>query len=66
MGLMNSPWLYPDTAYPSLEEIDTIFRKMKGWFDVIGVARDEPQRYGKESRLSIISRLMNMLLVLKV
>lgn len=38
---------YPETAYRSLEEVDTIFRKTKGWFDVVRIARDEPLRYGK-------------------
>lgn len=38
---------YPETAYRSLEEIDDIFRKSKGWLDVVKVAREEPKRYGK-------------------
>lgn len=41
---------YPETAYRSLEEVDTIFRKTKGWFDVVRIARDEPLRYGKNGK----------------
>jgi len=46
-------FFYPETAYRSLEEIDTIFRKTKGWFDVVATARDEPLRYGKNGELLI-------------
>ena len=46
-------FFYPETAYRSLEEIDTIFRKTKGWFDVVATARNEPQRYGKNGELLI-------------
>lgn len=46
-------FFYPETAYRSLEEIDTIFRKTKGWFDVVRTARDEPLRYGKNGELLI-------------
>jgi hypothetical protein len=46
-------FFYPETAYRSLEEIDTIFRKTKGWFDVVSVAKNEPQRYGKNGELLI-------------
>lgn len=47
---------YPETAYRSLEEIDTIFRKTKGlrgWFNVVPVAKKEPLRYGKNGELLI-------------
>lgn len=46
-------FFYPETAYRSLEEIDSIFRKTKGWFDVVSVANNEPQRYGKNGELLI-------------
>jgi hypothetical protein len=46
-------FFYPETAYRSLEEIDTIFRKTKGWFDVVATARNEPLRYGKHGELLI-------------
>lgn len=46
-------FFYPETAYRSLEEIDTIFRKTKGWFSVVSVAKNEPLRYGKHGELLI-------------
>ena len=50
-------FFYPETAYRSLEEIDDIFRKtsrgLKGWFEVVQIARDEPRRYGKNGELLI-------------
>lgn len=46
-------FFYPETAYRSLEEIDSIFRKTKGWFNVVSTARHEPRRYGKHGELLI-------------
>ncbi|ORY71108.1 general substrate transporter [Pseudomassariella vexata] len=49
-------WFYPETAYRSLEEMDSIFHKVKGtsgYFSVVKVARDEPRRYGKNGDLLI-------------
>ncbi|KAG9228855.1 sugar transporter [Amylocarpus encephaloides] len=50
-------FIYPETAYRSLEEIDDIFRKTTGgwkaWFNVVKVAHDEPRRYGKNGELLI-------------
>jgi hypothetical protein len=46
-------FFYPETAYRSLEEIDTIFRKTKGWFTVVSTAKHEPLRYGKNGELLI-------------
>ena len=46
-------FFYPETAYRSLEEIDTIFRKTKGWLDAVATARNEPLRYGKNGELLI-------------
>jgi hypothetical protein len=46
-------FFYPETAYRSLEEIDTIFRKTKGWFNVVSTAKHEPLRYGKHGELLI-------------
>jgi hypothetical protein len=46
-------FIYPETAYRSLEEIDTIFRKTKGWFSVVSTAQHEPLRYGKNGELLI-------------
>lgn len=46
-------FFYPETAYRSLEEVDTIFRKTKGWFDVVSTAEHEPLRYGKNGELLI-------------
>ncbi|CRG87564.1 Sugar transporter STL1 [Talaromyces islandicus] len=44
---------YPETAYRSLEEMDTIFRKTKSVWGLVKVARDEPRRYGKNGELLI-------------
>ena len=49
-------FFFPETAYRSLEEMDSIFHQVKGWkgaLDVIGVARDMPRRYGKNGELLI-------------
>lgn len=40
-------FFYPETAYRSLEEMDTIFRKTDSIISVVRVARNEPHRYGK-------------------
>jgi hypothetical protein len=44
---------YPETAYRSLEEMDTIFRKTKSIFNTVKVAKKEPRRYGKHGELLI-------------
>ncbi|KAK8035651.1 Sugar transporter STL1 [Apiospora rasikravindrae] len=49
-------FFYPETAYRSLEEMDAIFHKVDGaaaYFQVVGVARNEPRRYGKNGELLI-------------
>lgn len=49
-------FFFPETAYRSLEEMDSIFQKVSGWkgaFDVVHVARTEPRRYGKNGELLI-------------
>ncbi|KAH6683197.1 general substrate transporter [Halenospora varia] len=49
-------FFYPETAYRSLEEIDNIFRKttgIRGWWEVVGIAKREPLRYGKNGELLI-------------
>ncbi|KAF2089284.1 sugar transporter STL1 [Saccharata proteae CBS 121410] len=46
-------FFYPETAYRSLEEMDTIFHKTTSVFNVVSVARDEPRRYGKNGELLI-------------
>lgn len=52
-------FFYPETAYRSLEETDTISHKVTGWeavFTVVKVARGEPRRYGKHGELLIDSQ----------
>ncbi|KAG5929391.1 hypothetical protein E4U42_006131 [Claviceps africana] len=47
-------FFFPETAYRSLEEMDTIFQKVHGWqgaFQVVHQARIEPRRYGKNGEL---------------
>jgi hypothetical protein len=49
-------FFFPETAYRSLEEMDTIFAKVSGFggaFSVVKVAREEPRRYGKNGELLI-------------
>lgn len=49
-------FFYPETAYRSLEEMDSIFHKVKGlagYFTVVQVARDEPRRYNKHGQAVI-------------
>ncbi|KAG6006069.1 hypothetical protein E4U21_007429 [Claviceps maximensis] len=47
-------FFFPETAYRSLEEMDTIFQKVHGWkgaFEVVHQAEIEPRRYGKDGEL---------------
>ncbi|KAI0392616.1 general substrate transporter [Xylariaceae sp. FL0594] len=49
-------FFYPETAYRSLEEMDAIFHQAKGlrgYVDVVKVARELPRRYGKNGELLI-------------
>ncbi|KAG6060673.1 hypothetical protein E4U17_003702 [Claviceps sp. LM77 group G4] len=51
-------FFFPETAYRSLEEMDTIFQKVHGWkgaFQVVHQARIEPRRYGKNGELLIVA-----------
>lgn len=44
---------YPETAYRSLEEMDSIFQKTKNIFTVVWTAKHEPRRYGKNGEILI-------------
>ena len=46
-------FFYPETAYRSLEEMDSIFRKCRSYLTVVKIAHDEPRRYGKKGELLI-------------
>lgn len=50
-------FFYPETAYRSLEEMDSIFHKLKpGWagvFETVHQANVEPRRYGKNGEVLI-------------
>ena len=49
-------FFFPETAYRSLEEMDTIFHKvhgLRGALDVVRQARIEPRRYGKHGEILI-------------
>ncbi|PHH89772.1 hypothetical protein CDD83_5308 [Cordyceps sp. RAO-2017] len=49
-------FFFPETAYRSLEEMDSIFQNVSGWrgaFTVIRQAEIEPRRYGKNGELLI-------------
>ncbi|EJT77359.1 sugar transporter STL1 [Gaeumannomyces tritici R3-111a-1] len=50
-------FFFPETAYRSLEEMDSIFHKVKGArgvFDVVRQAEVEPRRYGKNGELLVV------------
>lgn len=46
-------FFYPETAYRSLEEMDTIFTKTKSIFTVVKIAKEEPHRYDKNGDVLI-------------
>ncbi|PGH20721.1 hypothetical protein AJ80_03481 [Polytolypa hystricis UAMH7299] len=46
-------FFYPETAYRSLEEMDTIFRNTDSVFSAVRVARETPRRYGKNGELLV-------------
>ncbi|KAH0336210.1 general substrate transporter, partial [Aureobasidium melanogenum] len=46
-------FFYPETRLRSLEEMDDIFRNTTSIFNVVKVARDTPNRYGKNGELLI-------------
>lgn len=49
-------FFYPETAYRSLEEMDSIFHQVSGpraCLDVVRVAREMPRRYGRNGELLI-------------
>jgi len=46
-------FFFPETAYRSLEEMDEIFHKTTGAFDVVKAAKDTPHRYDKRGELLI-------------
>lgn len=50
-------FFYPETAYRSLEEMDSIFHKVspgwKGVFQAVHQAKVEPRRYGKNGELLV-------------
>ncbi|CAI6333632.1 unnamed protein product [Periconia digitata] len=46
-------FFFPETAYRSLEEMDEIFHKTTGVFDVVKVAHEMPHRFNKHGDLLI-------------
>ncbi|ETN38045.1 uncharacterized protein HMPREF1541_07668 [Cyphellophora europaea CBS 101466] len=46
-------FFFPETAYRSLEEMDSIFRKTKSIFSLVKTAKNEPHHYGKNGELLI-------------
>lgn len=44
-------FFYPETAYRSLEEMDTIFRKTTTIFNAVWTAKKEPHRFGKNGEV---------------
>lgn len=52
--MVPSVWFFfPETAYRSLEEMDEIFHKTTGPFDVVSIARDMPHRYDHNGNLLV-------------
>ena len=43
-------FFYPETAYRSLEEMDTIFRKCNSYLTIVKIAQEEPRRYDKHGK----------------
>ena len=46
-------FFFPETAYRSLEEMDSIFIKCKSIFTVVKIAKEEPYRYDKNGQAII-------------
>merc|ERR1712000_387773 len=46
-------FIFPETAYRSLEEMDNIFMKTKSILTTVKQARDEPRRFDKNGELLI-------------
>ena len=46
-------FFYPETAYRSLEEMDSIFAKTRNVFTVVKTAKEEPRRFGKNGEVLI-------------
>lgn len=44
-------FFFPETRYRSLEEMDAIFKKSHGLFDVVSHSLKEPHRYDKYGQL---------------
>lgn len=46
-------FFFPETMGRSLEEMDEIFHRTTGAFDVVGIAKEMPHRYGRKGELLI-------------
>lgn len=46
-------FFYPETACRSLEEMDIIFAKSRGFFDIVSVASKEPNHFGRHGEILI-------------
>lgn len=44
-------FFYPETAYRSLEEMDTIFHRTTNWFNCVYWAKHVPHRHDKDGKL---------------
>lgn len=44
-------FFYPETAYRSLEEMDSIFHNTKNIFTVVRTAKHQPRRFGKHGEV---------------
>ena len=46
-------FFFPETAYRSLEEMDTIFHNTKSVWSLVSTAANTPRRYGKNGEVLI-------------
>lgn len=46
-------FFFPETAYRSLEEMDSIFLNTNSVFSLVSTARNTPRRYGKNGEVLI-------------
>lgn len=46
-------FLYPETRLRSLEEMDGLFAKSRGVFDIVKLSITEPHKYDKEGKLRV-------------
>ncbi|KAF7880726.1 uncharacterized protein EAF01_011995 [Botrytis porri] len=51
-------FFYPETAFRSLEEMDTIFQNTTSFFDAVSVAKNQAHRYGADGKLLVAPEII--------